>query len=39
MGMARTTFYIRPDGIIGHVWQRVKPEGHAQRVLEHLRKV
>ena len=39
MGMARTTFYIRPDGIIGHVWQRVKPEGHAQRVLEYMSKV
>jgi len=39
MGMARTTFYIRSDGIIGHVWQRVKPEGHAQRVLEYLSKV
>jgi thioredoxin-dependent peroxiredoxin len=39
MGMARTTFYIRPDGRIGHVWQHVKPEGHAQRVLEYLSKV
>jgi thioredoxin-dependent peroxiredoxin len=39
MGVARTTFYIRPDGTIGHVWQQVKPEGHAQRVFEYLRKV
>ena len=39
MGTARTTFYIRPDGIIGHVWQQVKPEGHAEKVLEYLKKV
>jgi thioredoxin-dependent peroxiredoxin len=38
MGMARTTFVIRPDGKIGHVWQQVKPEGHAERVLEYLDK-
>jgi peroxiredoxin Q/BCP len=38
MGVARTTFYIRPNGIIGHVWERVKPEGHAQKVLEYLAK-
>jgi peroxiredoxin Q/BCP len=39
MSMARTTFYIRPDAIVGHVWQQVKPEGHAQKVLEYLRRV
>ncbi len=38
MGMARTTFLIRPDGKIGHVWEQVKPEGHAERVLEYLEK-
>jgi peroxiredoxin Q/BCP len=26
MTMARTTFYIQPDGTIGHVWERVHPE-------------
>ncbi len=36
MGMARTTFLIRPDGTIGHVWERVKPEGHATQVLEYV---
>jgi peroxiredoxin Q/BCP len=36
MGNARTTFLIWPDGRIGHVWQQVKPEGHAQRILEYL---
>jgi peroxiredoxin Q/BCP len=39
MGLARTTFYVRPDGIIGHVWQQVKPDGHALKVLEYLRRV
>jgi peroxiredoxin Q/BCP len=38
LGNARTTFYIRPDGRIGHVWQQVKPEGHAQQVLAFLEK-
>lgn len=38
MGMARTTFYIRPNGLIGHVWQNVSAAGHAQKVLEYLRK-
>lgn len=38
MTMARTTFYIRPDGLIGHVWQQVKPDGHARKILEHLDK-
>jgi len=38
MSTARTTFYIRPDGLVGHVWQQVKPEGHARKVLEYLEK-
>lgn len=33
MSMARTSFLILPDGAIGHVWERVKPEGHAAEVL------
>jgi peroxiredoxin Q/BCP len=36
MSMARTTFLIRPDGRIGHVWLSVKPEGHGQKVLDYL---
>ncbi|MGZ3637970.1 MAG: thioredoxin-dependent thiol peroxidase [Ktedonobacterales bacterium] len=39
MSMARTTFYIRPNGKIGHVWEQVKPGGHAQKVFEYLQKV
>lgn len=38
MSTARTTFYIRPDGRVGHVWEQVKPEGHAQKVLDYLEK-
>jgi len=33
MSMARTSFLILPDGTIGHVWEKVKPEGHAAEVL------
>jgi thioredoxin-dependent peroxiredoxin len=38
MGVARTTFIIGPDGKIKHVFQKVKPEGHADEVLEELKK-
>lgn len=34
MTMARTTFYIRRDGVIGHIWAQVRPEGHAEEVLQ-----
>ncbi len=34
MGMQRASFYIRPNGTIGHVWPQVKPEGHAADVLD-----
>ena len=37
MGMARTTFIIGPDGKIKHIFRKVKPEGHADEVLEYLR--
>ena len=37
MGVARTTFVIGPDGIIKHVFRKVKPEGHADEVLEYLK--
>ena len=36
-GAARTTFVIGPDGKIEHVFEKVKPEGHDQEVLEYLR--
>ena len=36
MGVARTTFIIGPDGKIQHIFEKVKPEGHAEEVLAHL---
>jgi len=37
MGIARTTFIIGPQGKIEHVFEKVKPDGHADQVLEYLR--
>jgi peroxiredoxin Q/BCP len=37
MGVVRTTFIIGPDGKIKHVFNKVKPEGHAEEVLEYLK--
>jgi peroxiredoxin Q/BCP len=37
MGVARTTFVIGPDGKITHVFHKVKPQGHADEVLEYLK--
>lgn len=37
-GVARTTFIIGPDGKIQHIFEKVKPEGHAEEVLEYLKK-
>jgi peroxiredoxin Q/BCP len=37
MGIARTTFVIGPDGKIQHIFNSVKPEGHAEEVLEYLK--
>ena len=38
MGIARTTFLIGPEGKIAHVFEAVKPEGHAEEVLAHVKK-
>lgn len=37
MGMQRATYLVGPDGKIAKVWPKVKPEGHAQEVLEALK--
>lgn len=37
MGVARTTFIIDEGGKIAKIYEKVKPEGHAQEVLELLR--
>jgi len=36
-GIARTTFVIGGDGKIMHVFEKVKPEGHAEEVLAFLK--
>jgi thioredoxin-dependent peroxiredoxin len=37
MGIARTTFVIGPDGKIQHIFEKVKPEGHGEEVLQYLK--
>src|SRR5438874_7707965 len=37
MGVARTTFIIGPDGKIKQIFYKVKPEGHAEQVLDWLK--
>jgi peroxiredoxin Q/BCP len=37
MGVARTTFVIGPDGKIKHIFENVKPDGHAEEVLAYLK--
>jgi peroxiredoxin Q/BCP len=32
-GIARTTFLISPDRKLMHIFENVKPEGHAEEVL------
>ncbi len=36
-GIARTTFVIGLDGKIAHVFNNVKPDGHAEEVLAALK--
>ena len=38
IGIARTTFLIGPDGEIIHVFEAVKPEGHAEEVLAYVKR-
>ncbi len=37
MGVARTTLIIGPDGKVKHIFHKVKPQGHAEEVLEYLK--
>ena len=36
LGIARTTFIIGADGEIEHIFEKVKPDGHAEQVLAYL---
>ena len=36
MGNERTSFVIGPDGVITHVFRRVKPAEHDQQILAAL---
>lgn len=33
-GVLRTTFFVDSTGKVAHVWEKVKPEGHAAEVLK-----
>jgi len=35
-GIERSTFVVGEDGVIQEAWRKVKPKGHADRVLEAL---
>jgi peroxiredoxin Q/BCP len=37
IGVVRTTFVISPEGKIQHIFEKVKPEGHAEEVLAYLK--
>jgi thioredoxin-dependent peroxiredoxin len=37
MGILRTTFLIDPDGVIRKVYEKVKPEGHAEELLADIK--
>ena len=37
IGIERTTFVIGPDRRVMHIFRKVKPEGHAEEVLQWLR--
>lgn len=39
MGVERTTFLVAPDGKIAEIWNKVKVAGHAQAVLETVKKL
>lgn len=39
IGVARTTFLIDKEGTVVHVWEKVKPEGHGEEVLDFVTKL
>ena len=39
MGVVRTTVLIDPEGVVRHIWPKVKVKGHADQVLEKLKEM
>ena len=39
MGIQRSTFLINTEGKIKHIWNKVKVLGHAEEVLEIVKKL
>jgi thioredoxin-dependent peroxiredoxin len=39
MGIQRATFLIDGQGVLRHIWPKVKPEGHASEVLAALKEL
>ena len=39
MGITRTTYLIDPKGKVAQVWNRVRVDGHAEKVLEALKEL
>ncbi len=39
MGVERATFLIDPEGVVRHVWRKVRVKGHVADVLETLRRL
>jgi thioredoxin-dependent peroxiredoxin len=37
IGIVRTTFLVAPDGTLTHVFENVKPDGHAEEVLAYAK--
>lgn len=39
MGVDRTTVLVDGEGVVRHIWRKVKPQGHAAEVLEVLKQL
>lgn len=39
MGIERSTFLIDPDGVVRHIWRKVRVPGHVQEVLNTLKQL
>lgn len=39
MGTVRTSFLVDPDGVVKKIYEKVKPEIHAEQVLEDLKEL